>query len=436
MTVVTSEMDFEEIEQQQTKNTMPPSESSQAAAKRLALQQQRTKILLYLLVLASATLVAKQSYRNSNFLFENRTSRYLPESTQGKYLSEQDQVVDQSNLYVPSLDYRVQGKSQYTSDYKFDAHVYCEEFAKDLIWEWWKQGEKKISSSDKKKKLKGSTTKDPKVTSTSRRLMIGLYSGYDDYAKLLEQAVWSARVYGQKWGQNVTVVTLQGTSFAPNGCRPKDDSQTTLNKIRLLFHAIDNSDEYDQVLLLDADALVYNMDVDLTTLLDETKHLVAAQPLPVTHKRERWEIHSGVTLWNLNHPYITSVAVDWFERATAAVVRGNYTNDQEFLHETLLAHLELQRQNETEYRHDNNNDDIRDDNFVLSFERHECDFEEGTVVKQFIKDTFIDSQEDKANITSAFLEDRLQRMQAAVEEICSKHATECDAVTVPWYETS
>lgn len=415
------------------------SSTNAAAAARLAQQKQRTQALLYLLILCSAGLVAKQSYNSSSFVLKNKSSRYLPESTQGKYEYYQDEAIDPSTLYVPSLDYRIKGISQYSQDHNFEAHIYCTEFAKDLFWEWWQKDETKTDTDDAKtKNLKGTANSDhgnnhdKTAQSTSKRLMIGVYAGYDEYAKLLEQAVWSARVYGQKWGQNVTVVTLQGTSFAPHGCRPTDDSHTTLNKIRLLFHAIDNSDKYDQVLLMDADAFVYNLDVDLTTLLDEKKHLVAAQPLPSSHKRDLWDIHSGVTLWNLNHPYIASVAVDWFERAKKAVVYGTYSNDQEFLQETLAEHLDWQHQNEADHRHDHDDENL-DKCIVLNLRRHEFDYENGTFVKQFVKESFRDSG---GNGNSTFIEERLQRMQDAAKGVCSKHAQECAAVNVPKYETA
>jgi hypothetical protein len=408
-------------------DTMPLTSASSTAAAanvRLAQQKQRTKFLLYVLVFSTAFVVVKQSYRMQNFIPNIATSssrsRYLPESKFGK---EEDEAYGPSSLYVPSLDFRIRGVSQYDRDHNFLAHVYCEEFARDLTWEWWKKGNQiptrldfdktKVSAQQGyRRHLKGNQDKK----STSKRLMIGITSGYDEYAKLLEQAVWSARVYGQTWGTHVTVVTLQGTSFAPHGCKTPA-SHTTLNKIRLLFHAIDHSGEYDQVLLLDADAFVYDMDTDITTLI-EKHHLVAGQPLPDGHKNDLWNIHSGATLWNLQHEYVASVALDWFERAKAAVVKGTYTNDQEFLHETLTEHLEWQHQN--------------DKNAMVKNFKHEFDFAKGTVIKQFVRETLEgEDAYDNANIP-----ERLEQMYDAATEVCDKHSDACASVTQPQYETA
>jgi hypothetical protein len=233
----------------------------------------------------------------------------------------------------------------------------------------------------------------------------------------------------------VTVVTLQGTSFAPHGCKPKSNSLTTLNKIRLLFHAIDNSDKYDQVLLLDPNAFVYNMEVDLTALIDDKQHLVAAQPLSTAENRDLWDIHSGATLWNLNHPYIASVAIDWFDRAKQAVVHGTYSNDQDFLHDTLVEHLEWQHQHEEENLQDHNKDEY-DNCMVNNFRNHEFGFSNGTIIKQFGKDPYEDSNGLQINVTSPSLYMQLHWMQDAAKDICSKHPKECIAVTPPEYETS
>jgi hypothetical protein len=409
-----------------------------AGVTRMAQERRRTKVLLYIVVVAGAALVAKQTTSNISVLTNNKSSRYLPESTLNKEEEDElDEVIDPSSLFVPSLDFRIMGISQYDRDYNFPAHIYCAEFAKDLTWEWWQLGEKYMDRNDgNTAKLKGTKTESSvKNKSTSKRLMIGVYSGYDDYAKLLEQSVWSARVYGQTWGRNVTVVTLQGTSFAPHGCKPTDSSLTTLNKIRLLFHAIDNRDKYDQVLLLDPDAFVYNMEVDLTTLMDEKHHLMAAQPLSTAENGDLWSIHSSATLWNLNHPYVASVAIDWFDRAKQSVVHGTYTNDQEFLQYSLREHLEWQQQHEKENQHDPNGDE-HESCMVMNFRNHEFDFAEGSIVKHFVNDKFVDSKGGQGNLTFPSINLRLQWMQDAAKDVCFKHPKECNAVMLPEYQTS
>jgi hypothetical protein len=80
--------------------------------------------------------------------------------------------------------------------------------------------------------------------------------------------------------QNVMVITLQGTAFAPHGCQPPG-IHTTLNKLRLLFHAIDRGEEneFDQDLMLDADTVLSNMQVGVRDGPELLHDLVMAKGL-------------------------------------------------------------------------------------------------------------------------------------------------------------
>jgi hypothetical protein len=388
-------------------------------------QRQGSKSLTLVLVLCAACLLLQTSLlqykglKGSTTISKRGLSRVLPETVELKDDDEEnnDGSQSQQGLFVPSLDFRFPGgASQYAPGVHADAHVYCEEFAKDLLWEWWQADE---STARKLGNLKGdSKAGSGKTTSTQKRLMIGLYAGYDVYAKLLQQSVWSARLYGQIWGQNVTVVTLQGTSFTPHGCKAPP-AHTTLNKIRLLFHAIDHDDEYDQVLLLDADTMVYNLDIDLTTLMDPEHHLVAAQHAPGDSQTDNgddlWNIDTGVLLWNLHHPESKSVALDWFESAKKSVVRGTYLGDQKYLQSSLRTHLKWQRDKYPQTTP-----------MVLNLQNDEFNFEKGTVVKHFWNHNSHDDNIDK----------RWNAMRDAADEMCTNHRKACGSVVEPQYETS
>lgn len=360
-----------------------------------------------------ASILQFKGLTGSTTLSKRGSSRVLPE-TEVKNLASQSE----EGLFVPSLDFRIAGISQYGPGAYPDAHVYCEEFAKDLLWEWWQADE---DDTRKLGNLKGDTkVASKKASSTKKRLMIGLYAGYDDYARLLQQSVWSARLYGEIWGQNVTVVTLQGTSFAPHGCKAPP-VHSTLNKIRLLFYAIDHEDEYDQVLLLDADTMVFNLDVDLTTLIDSDRHLVAAQHAPGDKQPgdedDLWNINTGILLWNLHHPDSKSVALEWFDSAKKSVIRGTYLGDQKYLQTSLRSHLKLQ--------HDENPGTAVVP-MVLNLQNDEFNFEDGTIVKQFWNRNSHDDNIDK----------RLKSMKTAANTMCTNHRKACDSVDEPRYETS
>ena len=214
------------------------------------------------------------------------TSRTLP----ADYHSATGEIdtISSSDFYVPSLDYRIKGISQYSKSGNdvFEAHVYCEEFEKDLLWEWWRPNDKQSEQVGEKPLLR--KKKQNRSRTTKKRLLIGISSGYDFNARLLERAAWSARVYGALWSgdsssnaaenMDVTVVVLQGTAFSPHGCK-SPSSHSSIDKIRVLFEAIDSEKRYDRLLLLDPDSMIYDMDSDLTSLFDNDDFVVMGSPL-------------------------------------------------------------------------------------------------------------------------------------------------------------
>ena len=269
-------------------------------------------------ILAISAVLFYQSYRLESSRFEKSVlnyitktafvSRVLPEERNdnvGEYIGFNVDDNEKEEYYVPSLDFRIRGVSQYRNPFgiSFNAHVYCNEFEKDLTWEWWrpalqsspskrKQAQRqRYLRKDKGRVATGGNAGDETSAATRKRLLIGVTSGYDDRARLLELAVWSARVYAASWsstkisggitsnvvygydddnGNNndgyyniddVTVVTLQGTAFSPHGCKAPS-SHASIDKIRLLFKAIDSrtsakrpQQKYDRLLILDADEI-------------------------------------------------------------------------------------------------------------------------------------------------------------------------------------
>ena len=142
----------------------------------------------------------------------------------------------------------------------------------------------------------------------------------------------------------------------------------------MLFQAIDSESHYDRLLLLDADTMIYGMDTDLSSLENgDDGFVVMGAPIfsdtSQGQKNEPWEIDSGMTYWNLEHPLTRAIALDWFKYAKNAIIRGSYRSDQKYLHKT------LQQYSST------NGDDI---GIVHSFENNKFDhYSRGTVVKKF-----------------------------------------------------
>ena len=475
------------------------------------------RFVVYFLMACSAILLFN-SYRLESSRIETLIRNSATQTAISRVLPEEDghqevlpvvgNAAENTKFYVPSLDYRIKGISQYattnsnsdTHGIIFEAHVYCQEFEKDLLWEWWRPDKNNENDHDEddqqqqgflRKKARrtatetestmtmmtnGTTTTttdattSTSTTTTRKRLLIGVSSGYNDSARLLERAVWSARVYGALWSGSssssssssssledvdfdVTVVTLQGTAFSPHGCKAPS-SYSSIDKIRMLFQALDSKSQYDRLLLLDADAMIYDMDMDLTTLFDNNSgdygndndniddFVVAGSPILTKDgkldKNMPWKIASGMTLWNLEHPLTQTVALDWFNYAKNAIIRTTYKSDQKYLHKA------LQKQYITNKDGIVSRTDNRAAGVVRTLPNHEFDDDvQGKKVKQFVVvDTTIKknidiNEADVNDVHDKQVEARLGRMEETARQICARYPDACNQVGAPpRYETS
>lgn len=308
-------------------------------------------------------------------------------------------------LYIPSMEYRIQEQLQILKQQEQQSreHADCSHAAKPLEWEFFNV----YTTGNHNTTL--STTTTP-----TRSVLIGISSGYDEYAKFLTYTAHAAKVYAQQASLhhpnlNVTVVILQGTALAPEGCTPPP-IQASLNKIRLFFYAIDqarNSQAYDQVLLLEADALLVadGTTQDLTQLLSKKDPhvLVAGQPYRNTDTPQPpHKINAGATLWNLQHPLVRPVALQWFQSAKEAVYQGTYKGD--------ARHLQIALE---EQAHDTN---------MIQHTTQEFNYQEGTWVQHFLQ--------SGKKIT---WHDRYKRLQQAHAQLCQRQATVCQQVPMKDY---
>ncbi|VEU42556.1 unnamed protein product [Pseudo-nitzschia multistriata] len=418
-----------------------------------------TRFVVYFLTACSAGLLFN-SWRLERFRIESLVRNAASKISSSRALPEENHNQDivggevgggnGSELYVPSLDYRIKGISQYSSklskEINFDAHVYCKEFENDLIWEWWqpsKENAKPEQIRHLRKEDKKHVEKTTKKRNTRKRLLIGVSGGYDKYSKLLERAVWSARVYAALWSggsskknnsdivrdTDVTVVTLQGTAFSPHGCKAPS-AHSSINKIRLLFEAIDAGNQYDQMLLLDPDTMIYDMETDLTTLIGDKEDFVVAGPAILTEEGKKdkympWKITSGITLWNLEHPSTKAVALDWFRYAKNAIIRETYQSDQKYLLKALKNYYNTNSKGVVARSSDR-------EGIVKSLMNHQFDDGiGGRFVKQFRVQKKAKNPHDKQ------VEARLARMEETAGLICEHYPDACDRVgKPPRYESS
>lgn len=237
----------------------------------------------------------------------------------------------------------------------------------------------------------------------NKRLLIGLYSGFGVYGSLLTKTAHVNRAYARHWKHDVVLV--QGAALQikelDGDCEPPPH-RATYDKIPLLRYALEHKDQYDQLLILDTDALVYDMDFDVTSLLPKGK-MLAAQKVRESDDHETWDINAGVTLWDLHHPRIQKLTKEWFTHSKSGMEHNYHaSNDQYHLHYAL--------------KEGNYKEDI----FALD---EEFNYGHGTIVKHFIR-----KPQHKQWGEAAILDNRENRIEIAIEEICKKHKPICEAV--------
>ena len=224
------------------------------------------------------------------------------------------------------------------------------------------------------------------------------------------------------------MVVLQGTAMS--FCLQDDieGRRVTLNKIRLLFHAIDHKDHFDQLLLLDSDAMMYNFTVDVSTLLSDeymlTGHHVNQLELKahleqksnnITRNRKSirhtWNINAGVLLWNLHHNLTRQVAYEWYANSRFAVESNAFDGDQKNLHKVLKAKPERMAA-------------VRSLFFEMAYGH-------GTIVRHYIRLGVHKDWNDPE-----LLDDRIIRIANAENDICQRYHPVCDTVNRTLYPTN
>jgi hypothetical protein len=216
------------------------------------------------------------------------------------------------------------------------------------------------------------------------------------------------RAYAQHWHHDVALVHGAALQFQDldGKCEPPPH-RATYDKIPLLQYALEHKAQYDQLLILDTDAMVYKMDFDITTLLPQGQ-MLAAQKVHASDDSHTWDINAGVTLWDLHHPRIEKLAKEWLKNSKSGMEHDYHaSNDQYHLHYTLKKGSYL--------------DDIHglDEEF---------NYGHATLVKHFIR-----KPQHKQWGEDAILDNRENRIDIAIEEICKEHRTICSAVEKKTY---
>jgi hypothetical protein len=178
---------------------------------------------------------------------------------------------------------------------------------------------------------------------------------------------------------------------------------------------------YDRLLILDADAMMYDFSQNIATLLPEDDELVL-----VAHKNHADDpeatgsINIGVSLWNLRNPYTPYIVQRWRQKCWDRIRNQRNDDDQAPLQEIIKYDL----------------DDKRREQVVLALSE-EFRFGKGTFVKHFFR---APHQPNNINQTTASLDSwnplsyvktstqaessgqqRIAKIQATAREVCERY---------------
>lgn len=139
-----------------------------------------------------------------------------------------------------------------------------------------------------------------------KRLLVGLTTGYDAYAQLLDVTGRINKAYALKFEHDVLVLAGTYLVIPSDNCNPPKH-RATFNKIGLLKHALRHRNKYDQLLILDTDAMMYNLSFDVTTLVseqrnensmltDEESTMLVAHRVKKNGTLHTWDVNIGVTV--------------------------------------------------------------------------------------------------------------------------------------------
>lgn len=177
------------------------------------------------------------------------------------------------------------------------------------------------------------------------------------------------------------------------------ESRATYNKLTVLELALLDP-KYDRLLILDADAMLYDFSRDIASLLPDTAVLMA-------HKTQRdhgpgtGSINIGVTLWNLRHAFTPLILKRWKTKCLRRIQEGRPDNDQEPLHTMLKKEL-----NQTQ----------RDK--IVHAVSDEFAYGHGLFIKHFIRP-------DATTWNNVSLASRLTKMEEAANQVCTRYNPIC-----------
>jgi hypothetical protein len=232
------------------------------------------------------------------------------------------------------------------------------------------------------------------------KVLIAQYAAGAKYRNLLSLTQPINQLYAASWGYDYTAQLESPEGLARAATKAKktvSNSKSTYFKV-LLLDEIVKSDKYDRLVLMDADAVVSDFQVDVVSLLP-AEFVVAAHQVRVNDPSN---INVGVTVWNLRHSSASYLVQRWKRACFDRMERGLKDDDQMPLQQV----LKQERTN---------------GNLLVHPLTHEFAYGHGTVVKHFIRP-------NKKAWSAAVEDGRIQKIKHATAVVCSRYNLNCTAI--------
>ena len=236
-----------------------------------------------------------------------------------------------------------------------------------------------------------------------RNLLIAQYTGPEEpYLEFVNITQRANRAYAHKWKYDYLI--MKGVAYTYNGV-PGD---ATYNKLAVLRQAMD-ANIYDAILLIDADAVIVDLDQDALDLIPKSM-LVTAFGVQTKANPHTWDVNIGVTIWNLRHAMMNEVYNKWLhaiiQRQRSKKTRKWIPDDQAPLQKIFENYGLDKRQT-----------------MVNAINTTHFMYDRGTFIKHVVrqKQTWSSSEEESIR--------RKKVMDDAVQQVCTKWANACDTIS-------
>jgi hypothetical protein len=235
---------------------------------------------------------------------------------------------------------------------------------------------------------------------------------HSSYASLLDLTGPVNKAYAEQWGYDYLLVSgyLIQAEMEDTSTTTVPESRATYNKVMILERVLTDPSyqQYTALLLLDADALVYDFSRDIvSTLLPRDKILVAhqvEQSDPVHRDNApTFNINIGVTLWNLRHPSTLSLVQVWKSECLYRIQKQPHLRDSD---QTPLQNILRQMTRAQQSR------------YILALSDNELGYSHGRYIRHFIR-----SNAKNWTATNGTIQSRRAQIEASIDTICGQSFT-------------